>query len=102
VTVLEEDVGAVIARGKGYDAIVMDVDNGPDGVYRDNKALYQRDGVAAAFTALAPGGLYAVWSAFESPTYTRWLEDGGFDVELRTIHPARRAKHFIWFAKRPR
>ena len=103
VNLLEEDVAVVIERGRDYDAIVLDVDNGPDGVYRDNRGLYQRRGLEAAYTALRPGGLLTVWSCFESPTFTRWLRSVGFGVELKAIKAKYKGgpRHCIWFATKP-
>jgi spermidine synthase len=103
VTLIEEDVAHVIERGRGYDAIILDVDNGPEGVYRDNRGLYQQRGIDAAFGALAPGGLFAVWSSFESPTFTRWLRKARFAVDLRHIKAKYKGgpRHCIWFAIKP-
>jgi spermidine synthase len=103
VTLIEDDVAQVIERGRNYDAIVLDVDNGPDGVYRDNRGLYQRRGLEAMYTALVPGGLLTVWSCFESPTFTRWLREVGFTVELRNIKAKYKGgpRHCIWFAIKP-
>ncbi len=99
VTVFEEDVAAVIARSPGaYDAIVLDVDNGPDALFEMNAKLYKRNGLAAAKQALAPGGGLCVWSAFESPTFTRWLREVGFEAEMHTIK-AHGSNHFIWLAR---
>jgi spermidine synthase len=100
VTLIEADVAHVIERGRDYDAIVLDVDNGPDGVYRDNRSLYQQRGIDAAYGALVPGGLLTVWSSFESPTFTRWLRAAGFAVELRAIKSKYKGgpRHCIWFA----
>jgi spermidine synthase len=102
VTVIEDDVARTIARSPAgaYTAILIDVDNGPDGVIERNTPLYRRAGLAAAHAALAPGGVFAVWSAFESPTFTRWLTDSGFTVELARIRPRGGARHYIWFAER--
>lgn len=105
VTVIEGDVARVIAGARGaYDAIALDVDNGPDEMFERNGGLYRRAGLAASREALAPGGVLAVWSAFESATFTRWLRDTGFDVELATIRSRARGgpRHFIWLARRPR
>jgi spermidine synthase len=98
VTVTEADVAEVI-RGAtaAYDAILLDVDNGPDGVYEGNAGLYKRTGLEAAHAALAPGGVLAVWSAFNSATFTTWLRNAGFTVDLQTIRPFG-ARHYIWFA----
>lgn len=103
VTVIEADVAHVLrAPAARYHAILLDVDNGPDGVYRSNDALYKRNGLAATKAALVPGGLLAVWSAFESATFTRWLREVGFSVELETIAAKYKGapRHYIWFARR--
>ncbi len=99
VTVFEEDVAQVIARSEGtYDAIVLDVDNGPDALFEMNAKLYKRNGLATAKRALAPGGALCVWSAFESPTFTRWLREVGFEAEMHRIK-AHGSNHFIWLAR---
>jgi spermidine synthase len=100
VTVIEADVAEVIRAAHGtYDAILLDTDNGPDGVYDGNAGLYKRAGLAAAHAALVPGGVLAVWSAFESPTFTSWLRGVGFTVDLQGVRAAG-ARHYIWFARR--
>jgi spermidine synthase len=99
VTLIEADVAAVIARSPGvYDAIVLDVDNGPDAVFEANAKLYKRRGLAEAKRALAPGGGLCVWSAFESQTFTQWLREVGFTAECFTVR-AYGAHHFIWLAR---
>ncbi|MEO6774593.1 MAG: hypothetical protein ABI467_16540 [Kofleriaceae bacterium] len=99
VTVIEADVAHVIGRSAGcYDAIVLDVDNGPDPVFDANAKLYKRQGLAEARRALAPGGGLCVWSAFESPTFTRWLREVGFEAEMHLVW-AYGAKHYIWLAR---
>lgn len=105
VTVIEDDVARVIAASPAgrYHAILLDVDNGPDEVFDKNAALYRRAGLIAARAALGPRGVLAVWSSFESATFTRWLRDVGFDVEVARIRAAYRGgpRHYIWFARRP-
>jgi spermidine synthase len=99
VTVIEDDVAAVIASAKAsYDAIVLDVDNGPDELFDSNRQLYRRNGLAAARRALVPGGGLAVWSSFESSTFETWLREVGFSVETVRIK-ARGARHVIWLAR---
>lgn len=99
VTVIEEDVARVIAgKTHHWDAIILDVDNGPDSVGQHNDALYKRSGLLSARTALVPGGLLAVWSSFESATFTRWLHDAGYESDLRRIR-AHGAVHWIWLAR---
>ena len=88
-----------------YDAILLDVDNGPDGIVRDgNERLYTRTGLAKARDALNPNGILAVWSAASDPGFTRRLRDAGFAVEERTVRARPNNKgprHTIWFAVRP-
>ena len=75
------DVAEAI-RGGTYDAILLDVDNGPDGLTRDaNDRLYSAAGLAAAKAALKPGGILAVWSAAPDRHFTRRLSDAGFAVD---------------------
>ncbi len=102
VTVIEADVADVIKKGSGYDAIILDVDNGPDAVYEGNAALYKRHGLAAAKAAIAPGGWLAVWSSFPSRTFTMWLREVGFATEVVTMKSKFRGgpTHYVWFAQR--
>lgn len=105
VTIHETDVGELI-RGKksAYDAILLDVDNGPDGLTRTaNDALYDTAGLAAAYQALRKGGVLAVWSSAPDPKFTARLKKTGFTVKeipLRARGPQGGAKHFIWTATR--
>lgn len=101
--VIESDVALVIARARGeYDAILLDVDNGPDGLVRQaNDRLYSMAGLAAARKALRPGGILAVWSAGPDPAFARRLHKAGFavdEVRVRARSNGKGAKHVIWFA----
>ena len=102
VTICEEDVGRLIGSGRaGYDAILLDVDNGPEGLTRRaNDGLYDLAGLRAARTALSPGGVLAVWSSAPDEKFARRLHKAGFAVdEVRVrANGARGAKHTIWFA----
>ena len=103
VEVIEADVVHVIRKATDrYDAIVLDVDNGPDAVYEGNAALYKRNGLAAAKAALVPGGWLAVWSSFRSMTFTTWLREVGFAVDLVTMKSKFKSgpTHYVWFAQR--
>ena len=105
VTVVEEDVAAVIAAASNsFDAILLDVDNGPDGLTRaGNDRLYSVAGLAAAKTALAEGGILAVWSAGDDPIFTRRLSASGFAVELARVRAranGKGARHTIWLAEK--
>jgi hypothetical protein len=83
VSLVQEDVAALIRQASGtYDAILLDVDNGPDGLSRaGNNALYSAGGLAAASAALKPGGILAIWSAADDPVFARRLSQAGFRVE---------------------
>jgi spermidine synthase len=103
VTVTMGDVGATMAQSTAaYDAILLDVDNGPDGLTRAaNDGLYSPRGLADARTALRPGGLLAVWSAAPDNAFGRQLERSGFSVEtvkVRARETGKGATHVIWFA----
>jgi spermidine synthase len=106
VDIVQDDVAVLIWAGRSnWDAILLDVDNGPDGLTRKgNDRLYSPNGLAAAKTALRPGGVLAIWSAAPDRAFTRRLEDAGFEVEevaVRARGNQRGARHVIWFATRP-
>lgn len=103
VRLIERDVVAVIAEGSGtYDAILLDVDNGPDGLTRNgNDRLYSMKGLAAAKAALKPGGILAVWSAAPDNVFAKRLSAAGFSVEETAVRARSNGKgprHVIWFA----
>ena len=93
------DVGRLIRRGSSsYDAILLDVDNGPSGLTRKaNDGLYDIDGLTAARMALQPGGVLAVWSSGPDRNFTRRLRRAGFDAEEVTVR-ANGARRVIWIA----
>ena len=106
VSLVEGDVGKLIKEGAQiWDAILLDVDNGPEGLTRTgNDALYAANGLAAAFRALKPGGIFSVWSSAPDPAFTRRLRQAGFAVEevpVRASTRKRGARHMIWVAVRP-
>ena len=105
VRVIEDDVGAVIGSAPAaWDAILLDVDNGPDGLTRlGNDRLYSPAGLAAARAALRPGGVLAVWSAAPDPAFVRAFARAGFAVEevvVRARASGKGARHVIWFGRR--
>jgi spermidine synthase len=105
LTVIEDDVAAVIASARSaYDAILLDVDNGPDGLTRaENDGLYSDAGLRAARLALVPGGILAVWSAGDDPAFTRRLVTNGFvanTIKVRARSNGKGALHTIWLAQR--
>ena len=69
-----------------FDAIVLDVDNGPAAfTASDNAGLYDNQGIAAARLALTPGGVLAVWSAWEDRKFVQRLRYAGFDVKVERV-----------------
>ncbi|MBA3666813.1 MAG: spermidine synthase [Sphingomonas sp.] len=97
------DVAALISRSRAaYDAILLDVDNGPDGLTRAaNNRLYSASGLAAATVALKPGGVLAIWSAAPDRAFTCLIRETGFEVEetsVRARSNGKGARHIIWFA----
>lgn len=98
-----EDVGAVIdGAANAYDAIMLDVDNGPDGLSRaGNDYLYSMRGLRAARTALRQGGILAIWSAAKDSVFLGRLRAAGFDVDEQVVRARSNGKgahHVIWFA----
>ena len=102
-TVLSADVVAVIgSQASAFDAILLDVDNGPEGLIRKaNDALYDLKGLKAIRRALRPKGVLAVWSSGPNASFSKRLRDAGFDVSevaVRATTKRSGARHVIWFA----
>jgi spermidine synthase len=105
VTVCEVDVVRILKDERQfYDAILLDVDNGPEGLTRQgNDWLYTRAGLETAFSALRPGGVLAVWSAGPNRAFTRRVRMAGFEVSEVQVHtrgPRGGGRHTIWIAGR--
>ena len=106
-TILREgDVAALIhAARSAYDAILLDVDNGPHGLSRPaNDRLYDAQGLAAARRALKPGGVLAVWSSAADPAFTARLRRAGYAVreaKVRSGGGRKGAHHIVWLATAP-
>lgn len=101
------DVVTVLRSGPGaFDAVVLDVDNGPAGLTQlSNEWLYGPEGLAAARDALRPGGVLAVWSASPEDPFTARLQRVGFQVDeqrVRARAPGKGAWHTLWIATRSR
>ena len=99
VALVTQDVGEIIRRSRAaYDAILLDVDNGPDALERpDNERIYSPGGLAAAAAALRPAGRLAIWSAAEDNGFVRRLQRAGFQVEQKRVQ-GRGGRHILWFA----
>lgn len=105
VHVIERDVGDVLAdSGDVYDAVLLDVDNGPAALTSPTNArLYASSGLARAKRALRAGGVLAVWSTSDDRAFTDRLNREGFVTRLE--RPAARlgggARHVVWLARKP-
>ena len=95
-------IEVIAARPSAFDAILLDVDNGPEGLIRKaNDALYDLAGLTAIRRALRPGGVLAVWSSGPHPAFSKRLRAAGFDVNEVAVRATTRrsgARHLIWFA----
>jgi spermidine synthase len=105
VTVRESDVRLLIKADKdAYDAILLDVDNGPDGLtHEGNDRLYTHGGLAAAKAALKPGGILAVWSAEPDKSFSKRLRGSGFKMEEISVRARGKRggrRHTIWLAEK--
>jgi spermidine synthase len=103
VSIREVDVAQVIERHPlTFDAILLDVDNGPEGLTRKaNDALYDVSGLRIAYTALCRGGVLAVWSSGPNPKFSKHLRQAGFavnEVAIRATGRGGGARHIIWIA----
>lgn len=105
VSIQIQDVhDTIVEQPDSFDAILLDVDNGPDGlVSLANERLYCDWGLRAAHIALRPGGILAIWSSFSDELFSQRLCAAGFDVESRWIATGggdEEAPHLIWLAIR--
>jgi spermidine synthase len=105
VSIREADVSEIIRSQRStFDAILLDVDNGPEGLTRKaNDALYSSVGLQAAQMALRPGGVLAVWSSGPNPAFAKRLRAAGFEVNEVNVRATGRgggARHVIWIANR--
>ena len=104
VTMTVTDVGDIInGAANEYDAIILDVDNGPEGLtHAENDDLYSLKGLAAAYDALRSSGVLAVWSATPVPKFTTLLRKAGYNVKEHRVHAhnGKGARHMIWIATR--
>ena len=105
VKVIVGDVFDVIRRAKNgcYDAILLDVDNGPTSfVQAKNSRLYDRRGFGLISRTLKPGGKVAFWSACEEPGFIQSLSAAGFRAEavpVKANEHAKRDAHVIYVAE---
>ncbi len=105
VRVIVDDVGEVLRRSTDtYDAVLLDVDNGPDGLTQpSNGWLYDAAGLERIRTSLRAGGILCVWSAAPDAAFTRRLRTAGFDPKTHVVRArpnGKGARHTIWVAPR--
>ena len=103
VTVVEEDVAAVIERSRDrFDLFLLDVDNGPAALsLASNRRLYGAAGLTAIRRALADRGVLAVWSADPAPEFLKVLRRAGFEVTTETVraHRGKGLHHTLFLAR---
>jgi spermidine synthase len=102
--ICNEDVADILKREpQGFDAIMLDVDNGPEGLtQKQNSWLYSADGLNACARALRPKGVLAVWSASADRAFSQKLAKAGFKAEEVQVfaHGNRGTRHTIWIAEK--
>ena len=95
-------VDVIRSHDSAFDAILLDVDNGPEALIRKaNNSLYDLKGLKTIYRALRSTGVLAIWSSGPNPAFTKRLGDAGFEVnEVNVRATARRkgVRHLIWFA----
>ena len=100
----QADVARVInEKAETYDAILLDVDNGPEGLtHAGNDRLYTQKGLAAAKAALKPGGVLAVWSAQPDKQFAKRLRAAEFGIKEIPVRArgTRGRWHTIWLAEK--
>ena len=97
------DVWDLVQREAPWDAILLDVDNGPEAwCFDSNRRLYDRAGLERIRAALAPGGVAAFWAAQADPRFSKALRKAGFTARRRTAraHRGRGARHSVFLARR--
>ena len=99
------DIAELIKKEQpDFDAILLDVDNGPEGItHSNNNWLYSSRGLEALYNSLRPEGMLAVWSAGADSMFVIQLKKAGFTVSVRTVRarPGKGSRHTIFLAKKP-
>lgn len=105
VLVYNGDVVDLFHKNKSiYDAVLLDVDNGPDGLTQSaNNSLYSLNGLKAIYNSLRTKGMLAIWSATPDDTFLRTLKKVGFKVTTQTVRARvnKGSRHTIFLAKKP-
>ena len=107
LSVVQGDVGDTIERAAAaadarFDAILLDVDNGPSALSTfTNRRLYGIEGLAIARRALRRGGALAVWSTFADAKFTARLGEAGFAARTKRVlaGDGTTRRHIVWLAR---
>jgi spermidine synthase len=103
VRVIHDDVTQVLRANSGaFDAIMLDTDNGPDGMLMsENAALYAKRGIETTVAALRPGGSIVYWSVGDDPAFARALRGANLDVDTLKVraHDTTGPMHTLYVAK---
>jgi spermidine synthase len=103
LSIVEGDVADAIERAnERYDAILLDVDNGPMALTTfKNRRLYALDGLASARRALRGDGVLAIWSTFQDARFTARLREAGFDARTKRVlaGDGTPRRHVLWLAR---
>ena len=106
VRIVNGDVIDVIrANADGFDALMLDTDNGPDGMLiSENASLYSDRGIAETIASLRAGGVIAYWSVGDDPKFVTALRRAGLEVETQRVraHATRGTTHTLYLATRRR
>lgn len=98
------DVGELFMPQQArYDAILLDVDNGPEAfTHDDNSDLYSIESLHAIRERLRPNGMLGVWSAWHDPRFTKKLKKARFKTSFKTVraHKGKGSKHTIYLAQK--
>ena len=103
--VLVDDVAQTVRTSRSrFDAILLDVDNGPDAFTLDsNHRLYTPGGLERLHAALRENGVLGVWSAYSDQHFPDTLARAGFEVEVERVHPRAghgRRQHVLFLVRR--
>ena len=96
------DVAVPLREPAAWDAILLDVDNGPSAFTQNrNNSLYESEGLFLARLALRPGGVLTVWSSDPDREFERLLARHGFSNQTLAVpaYPGSRQKHYLFLAK---
>ena len=103
--VIGDALATLRGDGDGFDAVLLDVDNGPaEFAAEGNDALYGPAGLYSIGRALRPNGVLAVWSAWDDRRFLRRLQSRGCGAKIARArgHGRRGARHYVYLATRPR